>query len=117
MTASVESVFVALDFGIRWLSGVGGDGARGKRAEWAVLFPATIVVSVKEIGIGDDLKAGDIELPDGVKLTTEPETLMVTCGLVAAAKRTDEIEEEIPTAPEIIGEDKDEGESSEEEDK
>ena len=78
-------------------------------------IPEAIVVSVKEIGVGDTLHAGDIELPDGVKLVSDPGTLLISCGLVAAAKSTEELEEEIPTAPEIIGEDKDEGESPEEE--
>jgi large subunit ribosomal protein L25 len=67
-------------------------------------IPETIVVSVKEMGVGDNLHAGDIELPDGVKLISDPSTLLVTCGLVAAAKSTEELEEEIPAAPEVIGE-------------
>ena len=80
-------------------------------------IPETIVVSVKEIGIGDVLHAGDIELPSGVKLVGAPSTLLVTCSLVAAAKSTEELEEEAPIAPEVIGEAKGEGESSEEEGK
>jgi large subunit ribosomal protein L25 len=67
-------------------------------------IPETIVVSVKEMGVGDNLHAGDIELPDGVKLISDPSTLLITCGLVAAAKSTEELEEEIPAAPEVIGE-------------
>jgi len=77
-------------------------------------IPESIVVSVKEIGVGDNLHAGDIELPDGVKLASSPETLLVTCSLLAAAKSTEELEEEVPIAPEVIGEAKeDEGEPSE----
>jgi len=30
--------------------------------------------------------------------------LMITCSLVAAAKSTEELEEEAPVAPEVIGE-------------
>jgi len=76
-------------------------------------IPETIVVSVKEIDIGDVLHAGDIELPDDVKLVSDPSTLLVTCGLVAAAKSTEELEEEMPVAPEVIGEaEKAEGEES-----
>ncbi len=79
-------------------------------------IPESIVVSVKEIGVGDNLHAGDIELPDGVKLASSPETLLVTCSLLAAAKSTEELEEEVPIAPEVIGEAKeDEGEPSEKE--
>jgi len=59
---------------------------------------------VKEVGVGDTLHAGDVELPDGVKLVSDPSTLLVTCSLVAAAKSTEELEEEVPAAPEVIGE-------------
>jgi large subunit ribosomal protein L25 len=69
-------------------------------------IPEAIVVSVKEVGVGTALHAGDIELPDGVKLVSSPDLLLVTCHLVSAAKTTDEVEEEIPIAPEVIGESK-----------
>lgn len=79
-------------------------------------IPETLVVSVKEIGIGDVLHASDIELPDGSELVSAPGTLLVTCSLVAAAKSTEELEAEVPIAPEIIGEAKEaEEESSEQE--
>ena len=79
-------------------------------------IPETIVVSVKEVHVGDALHAGDIELPDGITLASSPNTLIVTCHLVAAAKSTEEVEEEMPVAPEVIGEPKepDVGESPEE---
>ncbi len=67
-------------------------------------IPETIVVSVKDIGVGDSLHASDITLPEGVKLISPLETLLVTCHLVAAAKTTEQVEEEIPTAPEVITE-------------
>jgi len=73
-------------------------------------MPETIVVSVKEVGVGDVLHAGDLVLPEGVTLVSPPETIVVTCHLVAAAKTTEELEEEAPTAPEVIGEKKAEGE-------
>jgi len=76
-------------------------------------IPETIVVSVKEIGVGDTIHAGDIELPEGMQLVSDPSTLLITCGLVAAAKSTEELEEEVPAAPEVIGEAK-EGEEEQE---
>jgi len=69
-------------------------------------IPETIVVSVKEVSVGSALHAGDIELPDGVKLVSSPDLLLVTCHLVSAAKTTEQVEEEIPIAPEVIGESK-----------
>jgi large subunit ribosomal protein L25 len=81
-------------------------------------IPETIVVSVKEIGVGDSLHASDVELPAGLTLVSSPSTLLVTCSLVAAAKSTEELEEEVPVAPEVIGEEKEaEEETSEEEGK
>lgn len=59
-------------------------------------IPESIAVLVKEIGVGDALHAGNIALPDGVKLVSSPETLLVTCHLVAAAKTTEQVEEEMP---------------------
>ncbi len=72
-------------------------------------IPETIVVSVKEVHVGDALHAGDVELPDGIKLSSSPEMLLVTCHLVAAAKTTEQLEEETPVAPEVIGEPKEPG--------
>jgi large subunit ribosomal protein L25 len=80
-------------------------------------IPEAIVVSVKDVGVGDTLHADDIELPDGVKLVSDPSTLLVTCSLVAAAKSTEELEAEMPAAPEVIAETKEaekEQEASEE---
>ncbi len=71
-------------------------------------IPESILVSVKDVGVGDSLHAGDIELPEGVKLVSDGSMLLVTCGLVAAAKSTEELEEEMPAAPEVIGEAEDE---------
>lgn len=77
-------------------------------------IPETIVVSVKDINVGDALHAGDIELPENVKLASPPETLVVTCHLVAAAQTTEEVEEEMPTTPEVIGETKESEEEASE---
>ena len=77
-------------------------------------IPKTIVVLIKDVHVGDAIHAGDVELPDGVKLVTPAQTLLVTCHLVAAAKTAEEMEEEAPTGPEVIGEVKEgEGEASE----
>jgi large subunit ribosomal protein L25 len=78
-------------------------------------IPETIVISVKEVGVGDSLHASDAELPAGLTLVSSPSTLLVTCSLVAAAKSTEEIEEEEPAVPEVIGEEKEAEEESSEE--
>ncbi len=77
-------------------------------------IPKTIVVLIKDLHVGDAIHAGDVELPDEVKLVTPAQTLLVTCHLVAAAMTAEEMEEEAPTGPEVIGEVKEgEGEASE----
>lgn len=67
-------------------------------------IPEVILVSVKELGIGDSVHAGDVELPVGARLVTDPKALLLTCHLVAAAKTTEEVEEEMPVGPEVITE-------------
>ena len=77
-------------------------------------IPESIVVSVKEVGVGDSIHARDIELPSGVKLVTDDDALIVTCHLVAAAKAEEEVEiaegEEEATEPEVITEKKEDEE-------
>ena len=70
----------------------------------AISIPTSIVVSIKDLGVGESIKAGDIKLPDGVKLITPPEAYVVSCRIVAEAKTTEQIEAEAPAAPEVITE-------------
>jgi large subunit ribosomal protein L25 len=67
-------------------------------------IPQTLVVWIKDVHVGDAIHAGDIELPENVKLSSPAQTLVVTCHLVAAAMTAEEAEEETPTGPEVIGE-------------
>ncbi len=66
-------------------------------------IPDTIVVSVKEMNIGDSIHAGDLELPPGVTLISAEDMLIATCHVVTEAEAAEE-EEEGPEAPEVIGE-------------
>jgi len=66
-------------------------------------IPEAIVVSVKELEVGDSIHAGDVTMPEGVALASPADTLLVACHVVAAAKTTEEVEEEEPAAPEVIG--------------
>jgi large subunit ribosomal protein L25 len=67
-------------------------------------IPERITVSVKEMSLGDALHAKDLQLPEGVKLISPPELLLATCHLVAEVKTTEELEAEMPVAPEVITE-------------
>jgi len=70
----------------------------------AINIPESIVVSIKDLGVGDSIKAGDVKLPEGAKLVTLPETIVVSCRVVAEAKTTEQLEAETPVAPEVITE-------------
>lgn len=82
----------------------------------AVNIPESIVVTVTDMDVGDTLHAKDVELPEGAKLSSSPDILLITCSLVAAAKAAEELEEEAAAAaPEVISEVKEaEGQAPEE---
>jgi len=70
----------------------------------AIRIPESIVVSIKDLGVGQSIKAGEVALPEGVKLVTPPEAIVVSCRVVAEAKTTEQLEAETPAAPEVIRE-------------
>lgn len=67
-------------------------------------IPEVIQIAIKDIDIGDSIHAGEIELGAGMTLKTPSDALVLNCHIVAAAKSTEELEEEAATAPEIITE-------------
>lgn len=67
-------------------------------------IPDVIAVSIKDLDIGDAIHAGEIDLPAGMVLKTAPDALVLACNVVAAAKSTEELEEEVPSTPEVITE-------------
>jgi large subunit ribosomal protein L25 len=78
-------------------------------------IPESIIVSIKELGIDEHIFARDVQLPQNVTLVTDPDTLLVSCGIVAAVKTTEEVEAEEPVAPEVIGKEEKPEEKPEEE--
>ncbi|MGE5295480.1 MAG: 50S ribosomal protein L25 [Solirubrobacterales bacterium] len=70
----------------------------------AINIPDKITVSIKDLGVGETIKAGDVKLPDGVKLLNVPDAGVVSCRVVAEAKTTEQVEAEAPAAPEVITE-------------
>lgn len=77
----------------------------------ATAIPDHLDLRVSELHLNASLTAADIELPDGVKLVTEPETTIVNCAPAV------EVEEEVAVGeegePEVIGGHKEEGEEGE----
>ncbi|MBN1391419.1 MAG: 50S ribosomal protein L25 [Sedimentisphaerales bacterium] len=80
-------------------------------------IPKSIVVNVKDIGVGEAVHASDVELPAGVKLVSDPEILLLACNVVAEVKTTEELEAEMPAVPEVITEVKEEAEEGKAEEK
>jgi len=68
----------------------------------AIDIPEAIVVSVKDLDVGQSIYARDVKLPDGVKLITLPDLIVTTCRVLQEAKTTEQIEAETPVAPEVI---------------
>jgi large subunit ribosomal protein L25 len=78
-------------------------------------IPDAIVISIKELGVGDSIHAADIKLPAGVTLVTDPAAIVLACHVVVEAKTTEEADLEAPVTPEVIGKaKKEEGEEGEE---
>lgn len=83
-------------------------------------IPAHLTVDVSELHVGQHVEAGDLELPEGVKLITEPERVILSVAHSRLAAETlEEAEEETlleaeREEPEVIGRGKEGEEGAEE---
>jgi large subunit ribosomal protein L25 len=73
-------------------------------------IPECIQVDIKDLGLDQTLRAGDIKLPDGMALMTDPSAPVVGCHESKAAVADEEIaeDEEAVAEPEVITERKEE---------
>ena len=83
-------------------------------------IPEEIRVSVTNMELDDTLHVEDLEVPEGVKVITEPDTLVVAVKSVEEEVEEEEaVEEEGAEEPEVIGrakkEEEEEGEQEEKE--
>lgn len=78
-----------------------------------VSIPDKLLVNVNNLALGETITAGQIELPEGASMVTDPEAIVVQC-----VSPMVEAELEAPTAesiePEVIGRKAKEGEEEEE---
>ncbi len=72
----------------------------------AINIPEVIIVPVKDMNVDDAIHAGQVQLPEGVTLVTPAEVLIASCSVLQEIKTTEEVEAEIPAAPEVITEKK-----------
>lgn len=74
-------------------------------------LPDLIEVDVSELDAGESISAGDIELPSGVTLLSDPDSVLATITTaMKAAPSAEETEVGGDAAPEVIGEKKDDTE-------
>jgi large subunit ribosomal protein L25 len=70
----------------------------------AIDIPESIVVSVKDLDVGQSIYVRDVKLPEGVKLMSLADVIVATCRVLAEVKTTEQVEAETPVAPEVIRE-------------
>ncbi len=81
----------------------------------AINIPEMIVVSVKDLEVDQAIRAGDVQLPEGVTLVTGAEVRVASCSVLQEIKTTEQVVAETPAAPEVITEKKAEEGAAEEE--
>jgi len=75
-------------------------------------LPEKIEVDISSLDMGDVITAGDLKIPEGVKLVTEKETIIVTV-LTPKEEPVEEVSEEGEEEPEVIKKGKAEEEAEE----
>ncbi|MFP4175980.1 MAG: 50S ribosomal protein L25 [Candidatus Brocadiia bacterium] len=81
-------------------------------------IPESLTVEVSELEIGDDLRAGDIDYPEGVEPVEDANTVIVTCVPpmeMVTEEEEEALAEEFMAEPEVIGAEEEEEEEEEEE--
>jgi large subunit ribosomal protein L25 len=73
-------------------------------------IPEDIRVAVDAMKVGQKLTMKDLPLPEGAKLLEEPDTVVASVSIITEAAAAEG--EEAVTAPEVIGEKKEEGEEA-----
>ena len=75
-------------------------------------FPSSIPVNITELKIGDVIRVGDLEAPEGCTFADEPETLVLQVTAPVEMEEEAAVEEgaegESPDEPEVVGKPKDE---------
>lgn len=74
-------------------------------------IPESVRVLVNDLGVGEILTAGQVELPQGTKLLTDPDTPVAACRTIAEQPEIEEVEGEEAAEPERIARERAEEES------
>ena len=76
-------------------------------------IPEDVRVSVAELHVNDSIHVSDLELPEGVKVLHDPETLVASISIVAEEVEAPAEEGDEVAEPEVIGQKPDEDEGDE----
>lgn len=68
----------------------------------ALSIPTKFELNINQLNLGDSLTVSNIEFPEGVRLLTDPETVIVQCVQRAEEEEEEEIEA-VGAEPEVIG--------------
>ncbi|OPX25299.1 MAG: hypothetical protein B1H04_00205 [Planctomycetales bacterium 4484_123] len=80
----------------------------------ATEIPEELRVPVTELHVDDVLRVSDLELPQGVRVLADPETVVASVTVLAEEEELPAAEAEAPAEPEVIGEKKQQEETEEE---
>lgn len=77
-------------------------------------IPEQMKIEVSQLSIGDSVRIGDLQIPEGIKVLDDPDTIIVTIGAPAALKE-EEVKPAVEEAaePEVIGAKREEEEEEE----
>ena len=67
----------------------------------AMSIPPKFELNINSLKLDESLTASDVELPDGVRLVTSAETIIVQC--IERVEEEDEEEDAVGAEPEVIG--------------
>ena len=65
--------------------------------------PEKLVVTVNELHLGDTIYVKDLELPEGSRLLTPPDTVVVTCQAKVELEEEEAAPVDMAAEPEVIG--------------
>jgi len=79
-----------------------------------VSIPDSLSLRVNDLKLDESLLASDIELPEGVQLVTPAETVIARCSVPVEAAEEEEGAEASGDEPQVIGDQKEDGDASDE---
>jgi large subunit ribosomal protein L25 len=80
----------------------------------ATAIPERLIVNINQLQLGQTITIAQIELPPGIVVFAEPETVVVECSEPVVVEEEEAVAAPAEGEPEVIGRKKEEGEEQEE---